>query len=121
MVEKLDIVGGLKNALERGRSLDEVKQSFINAGYNSKDVEDSSRALNSGVLFLSTSPRSQGSVSSYKPLEPAKKEETQKDRKGLALVIILAVILVLLVGVLLASVFAKDKILEILKSIGILR
>lgn len=47
MVERADIKAGLKNAVERGYSLDFAKQSFINAGYSATDVEDSAAALNS--------------------------------------------------------------------------
>ena len=35
-----DIVGGLRNALERGQSLQKAVQSFINAGYPPEDVEE---------------------------------------------------------------------------------
>ena len=34
-----DIIGGVKNALERGQSLQEVKQSFLNSGYRSEEIE----------------------------------------------------------------------------------
>lgn len=41
-----DIKGGLRNAVERGESLEKAKQSFINAGYNSLEVEQAARGLN---------------------------------------------------------------------------
>ncbi|MEK6848806.1 MAG: hypothetical protein AABX65_04205 [Nanoarchaeota archaeon] len=44
---KLEIVAGLKNALEHGFSIDEAKASFTNAGYSSIDVNDSANAINS--------------------------------------------------------------------------
>ena len=34
-----EIIGGLRNALERGADLQSAKQSFINAGYSSSEVE----------------------------------------------------------------------------------
>lgn len=34
-----EIVGGLKNALDRGETLAKAKQSFINAGYKQEEVE----------------------------------------------------------------------------------
>ena len=37
--ENLNLVGGLKNALERGASIEQAKQSFVNAGYKTEDIE----------------------------------------------------------------------------------
>ena len=34
-----EIIGGLRNALDRGEPMDKVKQSFINAGYKLEEVE----------------------------------------------------------------------------------
>jgi len=40
-----DIVGGLKNAIERGDSVQEAKNSFLSAGYSQKDVEEAAASL----------------------------------------------------------------------------
>lgn len=42
-----DIVGGIKIALSKGRSLQEVMQSFYNAGYKKEDIEEAARFLKS--------------------------------------------------------------------------
>ena len=42
---KEEILGGLKNALERGITLEKAAQSFINAGYNALDVQEAVRSL----------------------------------------------------------------------------
>lgn len=42
-----EIIGGIKNALDRGNELSIVKQSFINAGYNSSEVESAIRMVSS--------------------------------------------------------------------------
>ncbi len=47
-MEKSDIIAGLRSALNRGYSLDFAKKSFINAGYNSSDIEDSAALIISG-------------------------------------------------------------------------
>ncbi len=47
-----DILAGLKNALARGDSLEKAKQSFINAGYNAKDVEVAAQQLSTGSINL---------------------------------------------------------------------
>lgn len=38
-----EIIGGLRNALERGEVLAKAKQSFINAGYTPEEVESAVR------------------------------------------------------------------------------
>jgi len=41
-----DIIAGLKNAYERGESMQKAMQAFINAGYNKEEVEEAARFLN---------------------------------------------------------------------------
>jgi hypothetical protein len=60
MPEKQEIISGIKNAMERGYSLDLAVQSFANAGYSKQDVEDSARVLGySGGILAQTSPQPQ--------------------------------------------------------------
>jgi hypothetical protein len=40
-----EIVGGIKNALERGNSLRDAMMSFFNAGYDRKEIEDAAATL----------------------------------------------------------------------------
>lgn len=40
-----DILGGLKNALERGSSLEDAIRSFINAGYPEAEVREAAQAI----------------------------------------------------------------------------
>ena len=40
---KEEIIGGLKNALERGETLERAKSTFINAGYNKDEVEEAAK------------------------------------------------------------------------------
>lgn len=47
-MEKVEIVAGLRSALARGYSLEFAKKSFVNAGYNFQDVEDSASLLATG-------------------------------------------------------------------------
>jgi len=46
---KEDIIAGLKNAMEKGATLEQAKASFINAGYNPGDVEAAASSMG-GVL-----------------------------------------------------------------------
>src|SRR3989344_7866158 len=47
-----EITAGLRNAIERGESLQKAMQSFINAGYNPADVKRSAEALNQGATSI---------------------------------------------------------------------
>ena len=40
-----ELTSGLKNALERGETLEKAKQSFINAGYKSEKIEAASQKM----------------------------------------------------------------------------
>ena len=42
-----DIFGGLRNALDRGFSLDQAIQSFVNSGYPLQEVQEAAQALTS--------------------------------------------------------------------------
>ncbi|PIN88622.1 hypothetical protein COU61_04155 [Candidatus Pacearchaeota archaeon CG10_big_fil_rev_8_21_14_0_10_35_13] len=75
-MERSDITAGLRSAISRGYSLDFAKKSFINAGYNSQDVEDSANSLSDGLKF--TIPKASGVTKtsgdgldySLKPISP---------------------------------------------------
>lgn len=41
-----DILGGLKVALAKGKSLEETMQAFYNAGYPKEEIEEAARMLN---------------------------------------------------------------------------
>ena len=49
-------LGGLKNALERGESLEKAKQTFITAGYVATDVEEAAAFLSKKEARLAPSP-----------------------------------------------------------------
>lgn len=40
-----DLIAALKNALERGETLEEAKISLLNAGYPKQDVEESAKEI----------------------------------------------------------------------------
>ncbi len=46
-----DLVAGLRNALERGASLEGAKQTLLNAGYSSEEVEEASNYLSAGSVL----------------------------------------------------------------------
>ena len=54
---KEDILGGLKNAVEKGENPQDAAQSFINAGYSEKEVNDALRELTKAVPKALDIPR----------------------------------------------------------------
>jgi len=44
-----DILEGLRNALFKGESLNQAMQSFQNAGYDIKEVQEAARALQPNI------------------------------------------------------------------------
>ena len=87
-----ELLGGLKNALERGQSLEQAKQSFINAGYNLNEIESTTSMLSSAQQiqisenktprgFSQTIPESmnpQQSQFKHLPLQPNIKKPISK-------------------------------------------
>lgn len=146
-MEKPEIVSGLKQAIERGYSLEQAKKSFVNAGYNYEDVEDSAKTFSGLItnfpqqISQPQNPQAfQNPQYSQYPQQPQIPQnpqipqlpqiqqstrpqtfqyENKKSKKTLVLIIILIVVLALLIGILGASLFFKDWFLETLKSIGI--
>ncbi|MEK6926847.1 MAG: hypothetical protein AABX11_00290 [Nanoarchaeota archaeon] len=51
-----DLIGGIRNALERGYSLDKIISSFINAGYSPEEVQDAAKVFSSGASNLISHP-----------------------------------------------------------------
>jgi len=44
-----ELVAGLRNAIDRGASLEKAKQSFISAGYPIQEIEEAAKFVSSGV------------------------------------------------------------------------
>ena len=53
---KEDIIGGLKNALERGETLERAKSTFINAGYKEEEVEEAAKLVGEKKLKEKETP-----------------------------------------------------------------
>jgi hypothetical protein len=48
-----ELIGGLKNAIDRGETLVKAKQSFINAGYKQDEVEAAARKVPAATQQIS--------------------------------------------------------------------
>ena len=130
-----DIYGGLKNAIERGDSLDSAIKSFVNSGYDSAEVKGAADVLiNEGRVQQNQDTMNQTSAninvpapnqpqnkkSSSWPVQPSNPLPVNKPMKmpeksghiSKGWIITLGVVLLMLVGFLVASVFFKDNIVS---------
>ena len=130
-----EIIAGIKNAMERGISLEDAKKSFMGAGYNPIEVQEAAASISSGASeviepqtkqtpkrptqiqqtppqqsFVQPTQQPQG-FPSTQPQTQKTATPPQKDKGKKTKIIILSIILTLLIiaGVL-AFIF-KDKIL----------
>ncbi len=55
---KDEIQSGIKNAIERGASLEEAVQTFINAGYNPVEVREAANTIANTATSMVEKPRS---------------------------------------------------------------
>jgi len=61
--------GPIKNALERGESIDQIKQSFLNASYSQEDIQTAINEINEWQRLQSSVPaKPEKATSGYKVL-----------------------------------------------------
>ena len=101
-----EIIGGLKNALERGNSLEKAVQSFINSGYNPQEVHAAATALSQGATAIIHSPEGKGSEEEL-PEPPAKKN---KSKTKIILIIAIILFLLLIAGAVLFTIFSPETV-----------
>ncbi len=133
---KDEIVGGIRNALERGESLEQAVQSLINAGYHPSEVREAAviavpSATN--ILQPASTPSSPVSEAPALPSQPQQrtlqsspsvlpliKQQPQglsqrpitPPPKGKKVVIILLVIFLILLALFITSMMYGDQILN---------
>ena len=113
-----DIAGGLRNALERGETMEQAVRTFINAGYLEKEVRDALEYASSGTLESLTNVSSSTSINkkpSIKKLENKKPQEKIKTKRKSFLglkIFILGGALLILIGILFSTVYFREQILS---------
>lgn len=138
MTERPEIIAGLRNAVERGYSLNQAVQSFINSGYNRQDVLDSARNLNEAVISRipitppevkqPERPETISALHSFQTQQlikqpisnitvQAQKPKTERKSK-IGWIILLSGLLLILVVFLLIFIFAKEQILDFFSKLG---
>lgn len=129
-----DILGGLRNAVSHGESLQSAMQSFYNAGYKKEDIYEAAKIVQAGGVssempiqsqtqLIPTQMKQQSPATpqvpsqqpSQQPSQIASKYEQPKSSGGFmqskGFVVLLAGILLLLIGGLVTVVVFKEKIL----------
>ncbi|MDH3352979.1 MAG: hypothetical protein OEL87_00850 [Nanoarchaeota archaeon] len=103
-----ELVGGLKNAVERGSTLKNAMQSFINAGYSQAEIFGASQKVNhtnSRVIAPTNYATIQAPISGRQQL-PTTPIPSQKEKVSTKLLIILISISVfILIGAAVLGIF----------------
>ncbi len=118
-----EIIGGLKNALDRGDTLEQAAQSFINSGYNPAEVQEAVKFLTQGATSMLSSgqPNVTALTSDVLPeqLRQGKDyytyvKEVAEAKKRRRIVVALLVILLILIGALILVLMFKEEIVRAL-------
>jgi len=136
LLSRDEIAAGIRNALERGNSLDSAIQSFINAGYNPNEVEEAAKLFHMGGVSIisnsnpgiqphpspldSTIPINQSSnvnIQSQVPISGATLSTSYpvtgyKRKSHTFMIIFLVIILLLILSGIISAVIFKDEIAE---------
>lgn len=94
-----ELSGGIKNALERGESLESIKRSFINAGYNPKEVGEA--ISDAGTQNYNTSVvANEGKIQpGYQPLPAVKPVKEKKSHLKFIVMGVVCLLILVCVGI----------------------
>ena len=113
-----DIVGGLRNALDRGETLEQATQTFVNAGYNSTEVQEAAKYATGGTLSslihkpLEKTPEQKPIVKQLTKQISKQKSKSKTSWKAFLLV----GLLLALVGVLILTLVFKEQLMNFLQT-----
>jgi len=103
-----ELIGGLKNALERGEKIERAKQTFLNAGYSPKEVAMAIKKLPATTPILAPT-KDKASLGKPGEKPPAKllpaSSTTPKKKSKLLLIIIIIISALVLIGAGLLGLF----------------
>lgn len=96
-----EIVAGLRNAVERGQTIQQAMQSMINAGYQLNEIQEASGYVNMGAIgSMQQVPQAYVSQEQYNPSSeestiqaPANNKKSAPNIKVIILVLILVLLL----------------------------
>ena len=104
-----ELIGGIKNALERGENIEKAKQSFISAGYKPEEVAAAAQKVPSRAAPptpVTTTIKKLGEKILPKPLSPKNKiTPSHKKKSKIILIIIIILSILVLIGAALLGIF----------------
>ncbi len=112
-----DIYAGLKNALERGASLEQAIRSFVNAGYREAEVRETARALDTGVMplmqnsFKNPLPPSQISAQgspAQRAYVPPSFSRQQSSGRGILITVLFIILIISVIAFVFSFIFRKQ-------------
>lgn len=112
-----DIIGGLRNALDRGETVEYAIRTFINAGYSEREVREAAEYATTGTLESLTNVSTNkltNQKQTIKKLESKKSQEKIKIKHKSSLglkVFLLGGFLLILAGVLISTIYFREQIL----------
>jgi len=112
-----DIAGGLKNALDRGETLEHAIITFINAGYPEKDVRAAAENTSTGILSSLNKVSADEQINQKKNIKklenkkPISKKIKSNSSIGLK-IFLLGGFLLILAGVLISTIYFREQILN---------
>ena len=118
-----DIYGSLKNALERGATMEEAIRSLINSGYSEADVRETADQITPGAISTITPITTQQFSphklprESFRPPSLQKVSTTKFVRKRTGKIIFLVILLLVLVGLLLLTILFRERVVNFLMSL----
>ncbi len=122
-----DLIGGLKNALERGVPIENAIRSLVSAGYREAEVRDAALTLDSSVFPVNSAqnnlkagekmPEDKSLARKPAQLNQSSNILLKRRKSPNILIILLLIILLLSVAAFLASLFFRERIAEIISSI----
>lgn len=105
------LIGGLKNALERGETIEKAKQSFINAGYKPEEVTAAAQKVPAGISKITTPVATEktttpGKTKTTTPSQTSSTAPVQKQQISKKFTIILiSLASVVVIGLILVGIF----------------
>lgn len=120
-----DIVASMRNALERGYSVQQAKQSLINAGYSLRDIDEATNYLTGGltpmeIQQMEESPEIQETY--QEPNEnqyqaPQINQIPKKKKRVSGSIILLFIIILILVSMLVTGIIFWEDIIDYMNSL----
>ena len=113
-----DILAVLRNAVERGYSLEQARNTMINSGYNANDVNEAVAYFTGGLAGgVQQQIQPVESINLGKQSQPQTQTEEKPKKKFPWVVVLLSTFLIVLVIVLVLVLVFKDQVSDFLQKL----